>query len=67
MESRPLSPEAKAMAEALVKRYFAECFWFRHPEATIDTVGDGRIVAERLRSFGGRPGWDEAGRLMRCL
>lgn len=63
----PLPPEVQAKAEALVKRFFAECFWFRHPEATIRTAGDARLVVKHLRDQGGRDGWREASDLLRCL
>jgi len=40
----PAPPELIARAEALVKEYDAQCFWFRHPEAKISRLGDVRLV-----------------------
>jgi hypothetical protein len=71
-QDRPLStcpapPELIAKAEALVKEYDAQCFWFRHPEATISRLGDVRLVVEHLREYGNRRAWREAQDLQRCL
>ena len=63
----PLPPAVRDRAEVLVKEHFAECFWFRHPEATIDTRDDVELVIQRLREHGGKKGWQEAAQLRQCL
>lgn len=64
--SQPLSPEVRARAEALVRRYFAQCFWFRHPDAPVENENDLALIVHRLREYGGRDGWREAADLQRC-
>jgi hypothetical protein len=51
---------------ALIREH-PECFWFRHPEARIDTPADIRLVIERLREYGGRRAWRAAQELHQCL
>lgn len=65
-EQQDAAPELVARAEALVRK-FPECFWFWHPEATIRTVEDVRLVIRRLRENGRREAWNEAQALVRCL
>jgi hypothetical protein len=60
-------PELIAKAEALVREYEGQCFWFRHPEANIRFMGDLRIVVEHLREYGNRRAWRAAQELQRCL
>jgi len=63
----PPSAEALELARALVERYYANCFWFRHPKATIKTRDDVYLVISHLREYGGHEEWREAQRLWRCL
>jgi hypothetical protein len=65
-EQQDAAPELVARAEELVRKY-PSCFWFWHPEATIRTVEDVRIVIRRLRESGRREPWNEAQALVRCL
>lgn len=62
----PASPELAGQAEALV-RNFAECFWFRHPEAGVRYLDDVRLVVHHLREYGGWKAWRAAQDLQRCL
>ncbi len=63
----PLPPKVRARAEALVRNYFAQCFWFRHPEAPVENREDALLVIQRLREQGGKKGWREAALLRQCL
>ena len=63
----PPSEEALALARELVKRYYAKCFWFRHPDATIESRDDIYLVVSHLREYGGHKEWREAQRLWKCL
>lgn len=65
--SQPLSPEVRARAEALVRRYFAQCFWSWKLDATVTTAEQAALVVQHLREFGGREGWREAAGLRQCL
>lgn len=67
LSTSPAPPELIARAEALVKEYDAQCFWFRHPEAKISRLGDVRLVVEHLREYGNRRAWRAAQDLQRCL
>jgi hypothetical protein len=62
----PLPKEAADQARALV-RQFPECFWFRHPDAPLETVEEARLVVQHLREYGGHRAWREAQRLHACL
>ena len=62
----PLSKETVERARALI-RQFPECFWFRHPEAPLETVDEARLVVQHLREYGGHRAWREAQRLHSCL
>lgn len=53
-------------ATRLVREY-PECFWFRHPEASIRHLEDVRLVVEHLREYGDRRAWWAAQELHRCL
>ena len=68
--ARPLKPtvseEVLEQARTAV-REFPGCFWFRHPESTIETVDDVRVVVENLREYGGHRAWRVAQRLQKCL
>jgi len=48
-------------------RDFPWCFWFRHHEAKISTVGDVQLVIRRLRQHGGRDAWQAAYKIEQCL
>ncbi len=63
----PAPPELIAKAEALVREYHVHCFWFRHPEAKIQFLGDVRLVVEHLREYGNWRAWRAAQELQQCL
>lgn len=58
---------ALQLARELVSRFYPDCFWFRHPNATIETIEDIRLVIMHLREYGGHEAWREAQRLQKCL
>lgn len=62
----PVRPEVLERARALVKEY-PGCFWFRHPEATVNNRADVRVVIQHLREYGGRKAWWAAQELHKCL
>ena len=73
LQSTPASPhpaevgeDVLALARRLVKE-FPECFWFRHPEATIDDRADVLLLVKHLREYGGHRAWDAAQQLRKCL
>lgn len=61
-----LPPEVQAKAEALVKRFFAECFWFWRPDARVENRAQLDLVIRDLRQSGGRSSWMEARELLKC-
>ena len=66
--SPPLVPEAVLVqAREAVHLYFTRCFWFRHPEATVQNRDDVRIVIEHLREYGDHRAWRIAQNLRKCL
>jgi hypothetical protein len=67
LSREPAPPELIAKAEALVREYEIQCFWFRHPDAKVRFMGDVRIVVEHLREYGNRRAWRAAQELQRCL
>ena len=66
-DDAPLSPETKALAESLVRRFHAECFWSWRADADISSVGMAREVIRGLRTHGSRSGWRAAAELVKCL
>jgi hypothetical protein len=46
------------------RRFHTQCFWSSDPHYVV-TEGDIPWVADQLRKFGGRAGWDVAARLCR--
>lgn len=54
-------------ARAAVKEYYASCFWFWHPDATIETTADVRQVIGYLRKYGGKAAWRRAQEIHKCL
>ncbi len=54
-------------ARALVKKHFAKCFWFRHPDATVGNWDDVYLVVKHLREYGGHREWHEAQHLWKNL
>ena len=62
----PVAPEVAARAMELV-RQFAECFWFRNPEAMVRYRDDVQLVIEHLREYGDSRAWEAAKELRRCL
>lgn len=62
-----VSEDVLAEARALVKKRFAKCFWFRHPEATVDNWDDVYLVVKHLREYGGHREWYEAQHLWKNL
>ena len=65
-ERVPASPELAARAAERVQQ-FSECFWFRHPEATVRFTDDVKLVIEHLREYGDKKAWAAAGQLQRSL
>jgi hypothetical protein len=63
----PAPPELVARAEALVRKYHSQCFWFRHPEASVKTMEDVELVIRRLREYGNHDAWNDAQQLLKCL
>ena len=63
----PAPPELVAKAEAAVREFGVQCFWFRHPEAKIRFMGEVRLVIQHLREYGGWRAWWTAQELQRCL
>ncbi|MEM9478231.1 MAG: hypothetical protein AAGA58_01075 [Verrucomicrobiota bacterium] len=66
-QGRPVNEAIRAEARRLVKENFAQCFWFRDPEATVTTWNDVYLVVEHLREYGGRTQWREAQKLWKTL
>lgn len=64
---RPVSEPVLEEARRLVKQHFAKCFWFRHPDATVETWEDAYLVVEHLREYGGHREWHEAQSLWKAL
>ena len=62
----PACPEVAARAMELVQT-FSECFWFRHPDATVRFTDDVRLVIEHLREYGDKKAWAAAADLRRSL
>ena len=60
-------PELVAQAEAALREFEVQCFWFWHPVPVIRTVRDIQIVIKELRRNGGRQAWLAAQELQRCL
>lgn len=65
-ERVPASPELAAHATELVRK-FSECFWFCHPDATLSSTDDVKLVIEHLREYGDKKAWAAAGDLQRSL
>ena len=63
----PAPPELIARAEALVKEYEIDCFWFWHPEARVRYLDDVRLVVHHLREYGNHKAWQAAQELNKCL
>lgn len=63
----PRAPELIAKAEALVREYGAQCFWFWRPDAAVRTREDVQLVVKELRRSGGRKAWLAAQELKQCL
>lgn len=63
----PAPPELVERAEALVRKYNSQCFWFRHPDACVASVEDVKLVIQRLREYGNHNAWKDAQELSRCL
>jgi len=63
----PSPPELIARAEALVREYGVQCFWFWHPDARVRTREDVQLVVKELRRNGSRKAWLAAKELKRCL
>jgi len=67
LSREPAPPELVARAEAAVREFEVQCFWFWHPDAAIRTVEDIQVVIHELRRNGGRRAWNAARELQRCL
>ena len=66
-ESTPVPEAVLERARAAVKEYYSSCFWFRHPEATVETAEDVRVVVEHLREYGDKKAWKIAQEIHKCL
>jgi len=62
----PAPPGVVQLAQDLVRR-FPECFWFWHPDARVNYLGDARLVVEHLREYGDKRAWEAAKELQKCL
>ncbi len=67
LDQTPAPPELIAKAEAAVRDFEVQCFWFWHPEARVTRLGDVRQVVEHLREYGNWRAWRTAQELQRCL
>lgn len=67
LDQTPAPPELIARAEALVREFGVQCFWFWHPDAVVRTLEDIRVVIKELRRNGDRRAWLDAQELQRCL
>ena len=63
----PAPPELVERAEALVKKYNTQCFWFWGPGAKIQSIEDVELVIRQLRDYGNHAAWKEAQELHKCL
>jgi hypothetical protein len=63
----PPTGEALELARALVKRFHSSCFWFRHPDATVESRADIYLAITHLREYGGHAAWTQAQQLWKCL
>lgn len=63
----PAPPELVAKAEAAVREFEVQCFWFWHPDAVVRSVEDVLVVIMELRRNGNRRAWLAAQELQRCL
>jgi hypothetical protein len=61
------SLRATQMASSAVQQYHAQCFWFRSPDANVETVGDVLLVIQRLRQHGDLKAWNTAWEIESCL
>lgn len=66
-ERIPAPPELAAKAQELVRAYYSSCFWFRHPDARVESRDDIHLIVEHLRDYGDRKAWKAAQELQRCL
>jgi len=64
--ARPVSAEVLEEARRLVKEN-GGVFWFRHPDATVETWEDVYLVITRLREYGGHKEWFTAQKLWKEL
>lgn len=67
LSQEPAPPELIAKAEAAVREYEVQCFWFWQPDAVVRTLEDIRVVIKELRRNGNRRAWIAAQELQRCL
>lgn len=63
----PAPPDLLARAEAMVKKYDVQCFWFRHPEARVKYLDDVELVIHHMREYGDHEAWKDAQELHKCL
>jgi len=61
------SPKVIEMVWSAIRRYHAQCFWFRSPDANIETIGDVILVIQRLRQHGDLNAWKTAREIELCL
>ena len=64
---RPVSEDVLKEARRLVELRFVKCFWFWHPDATVETWEDVYLVIQHLREYGGHREWWEAQNLWKSL
>lgn len=67
VQQAPVSEALLERARAAVRQYYALCFWFRHPEAPIETAEDVRLIIRHLREYGDQKAWKLAQELHKCL
>ena len=66
--SRPVSEAVLERARAVVREYYASCFWFWHPDAApVSTEEEVRLVIRNLREYGDHKAWRVAQELCKCL
>lgn len=66
-DPRPAPAAAIALARTALDNYKSDCFWFRADTAPVETMGEVRLIIQRLRQYGGREAWYAAYAIEQCL